>query len=55
MWAIVENGYLSQLVSEDFEPNETTFNYVLAESFFGPTRQLLLYFPSEKVYLASSV
>jgi two-component system phosphate regulon sensor histidine kinase PhoR len=55
MWAIVENGYLSQLVSEDFEPNETTFNYVLAESFFGPTRQLLLYFPSEKVYLARSV
>ena len=54
-WAIVENGYLSQLVSEDFEPNQTTFNYVLAESFFGPTRQLLLYFPSEKIYLAKSV
>ena len=54
-WAIVENGYLSQLVSEDFEPNHTTFNYVLAESFFGPTRQLLLYFPSEKIYLAKSV
>ena len=54
-WAIVENGYLSQLVSEDFEPNQTAFDYVLAESFFGPTRQLLLYFPSEKIYLAKSV
>ena len=54
-WAIIENGYLSQLVSKDFEPNQTAFNYVLAESFFGPTRQLLLYFPSEKIYLAKSV
>ncbi|MAZ96039.1 MAG: hypothetical protein CMP53_00795 [Flavobacteriales bacterium] len=54
-WAIVENGYLSQLVSQEFEPGQTTFNYVLAESFFGPTRQLLLYFPSERVYLARSV
>lgn len=54
-WAIVENGYLSNLVSEEFDPNLTTFNYVLAESFFGPTRQLLLYFPSEKFYLAKRV
>jgi two-component system, OmpR family, phosphate regulon sensor histidine kinase PhoR len=54
-WAIVENGYLSQLGSQEFEPGQTTFNYVLAESFFGPTRQLLLYFPSERVYLARSV
>ena len=54
-WAIVENGYLSNLASAEFDPNLTTFNYVLAESFFGPTRQLLLYFPSEKFYLARRV
>mgnify|MGYP001085412279 CR=1 FL=1 len=54
-WAIVENGYLSNLVSKEFDPNLTTFNYVLAESFFGPTRQLLLYFPAEKFYLAKRV
>lgn len=54
-WAIVENGYLSSLATTDFDPQKTTFNYVLAESFFGPTRQLLLYFPSEKFYLARRV
>lgn len=54
-WAVVENGYLSPLGSEGFEPQKATFNYVLAESFFGPTRQLLLYFPSEKFYLARRV
>lgn len=55
VWAVVENGYLSSLVSDDFDPQQVTFNYVLAESFFGPTRQLLLYFPSEKFYLARRV
>ncbi len=54
-WAVVENGYLSPLASEGFDPKSATFNYVLAESFFGPTRQLLLYFPSEKFYLARRV
>jgi len=54
-WAIVENGYLSSLTSAEFDPKSATFNYVLAESFFGPTRQLLLYFPSEKFYLARRV
>lgn len=54
-WAVVENGYLSPLGSEGFEPQKASFNYILAESFFGPTRQLLLYFPSEKFYLARRV
>ncbi|HBB80438.1 MAG TPA: hypothetical protein DCZ98_01275, partial [Cryomorphaceae bacterium] len=55
VWALIENGYLSTLTSEGFDPEKVTFNYVLAESFFGPTRQLLLYFPSEKFYLAKRV
>jgi signal transduction histidine kinase len=54
-WAVAENGYLSSLRSEDFDVNSVTFNFVLAESFFGPTRQLLMYFPSEKMYLARRV
>ena len=54
-WAVVENGYLSPLASAGFQAQKATFNYVLAESFFGPTRQLLLYFPSEKFYLARRV
>jgi signal transduction histidine kinase len=54
-WAIVENGYISDLYTNDFEPSKVTFNYVLAESFFGPSRQLLLYFPSEKFFLAKRV
>jgi two-component system, OmpR family, phosphate regulon sensor histidine kinase PhoR len=55
VWALIENGYLSTLTSEGFDPQKVTFNYVLSESFFGPTRQLLLYFPSEKFYLAKRV
>lgn len=43
-WAVVENGYLSPLASVGFQAQKATFNYVLAESFFGPTRQLLLFF-----------
>ncbi len=55
VWALIENGYLSTLTSAGFDPQKVTFNYVLSESFFGPTRQLLLYFPSEKFYLARRV
>ena len=35
-WAVVENGYITQLATEDFVAKNATFNYVLAESFFGP-------------------
>jgi two-component system phosphate regulon sensor histidine kinase PhoR len=54
-WAIVENGYLNSLISDAFATDKVSYNFVLAESFFGPTRQLLLYFPSGKFYLASRV
>lgn len=54
-WAVVENGYLTSLSTKDFKPSDVSFNYVLAESFFGPTRQLVLYFPGEKFYLARRV
>ena len=54
-WAVAENGYLTSLMSPSFQVNEVSFNYVLEESFFGPTRQLLLYFPSEHLYLAKRV
>jgi len=54
-WAIAENGYLSSLSSEGFDVQLVTFNYVIAESFFGPSRQLLLYFPKEGFYLAKRV
>lgn len=54
-WAVVENGYFTSLKSGGFEPAKASFNYVLAESFFGPTRQLLLYFPGESFYLARRV
>lgn len=54
-WALVENGYFTQLGTEDFVAKNATFNYVLAESFFGPTRQLLIYFPRERFYLAMRV
>ncbi len=55
MWSVVENGYLSTLTTEGFNPQLVKFNYVLAESFFGPTRQLLLYFPREGFFLAKRV
>lgn len=55
MWSVVENGYLSTLTTEGFDPQLVKFNYVLAESFFGPTRQLLLYFPREGFFLAKRV
>ena len=54
-WAIVENGYLNSLISDAFATDKVSYNFVLAESFFGPTRQLLMYFPSGKFYLASRV
>ena len=54
-WAVVENGYLNSLISDAFTTDKVTYNFVLAESFFGPTRQLLMYFPSGKFYLASRV
>ena len=54
-WAIVENGYLNSLLSDAFTTDKVAYNFVLAESFFGPTRQLLMYFPSGKFYLASRV
>ena len=54
-WAIVENGYLNSLISDAFTTDKVAYNFVLAESFFGPTRQLLMYFPSGKFYLASRV
>jgi len=54
-WAIVENGYLNSLLSDVFTTDKVAYNFVLAESFFGPTRQLLMYFPSGKFYLASRV
>ena len=54
-WAIVENGYLNSLLSDAFSTDKVAYNFVLAESFFGPTRQLLMYFPSGKFYLASRV
>ena len=54
-WAIVENGYLNSLISDAFATGKVSYNFVLAESFFGPTRQLLMYFPSGKFYLASRV
>lgn len=55
MWSVVENGYLSTLTTEEFDPQLVKFNYVLAESFFGPTRQFLLYFPREGFFLAKRV
>ncbi|NDH77765.1 MAG: hypothetical protein EBY63_02905, partial [Flavobacteriia bacterium] len=55
MWSVVENGYLSTLTTEGFDPQLVKFNYVLAESFFGPTRQFLLYFPREGFFLAKRV
>ena len=54
-WSVVENGYLSTLTSDEFDPKLVKYNYVLAESFFGPTRQLLLYFPREGFFLAKRV
>jgi len=54
-WAVVENGYISGLRMNEFDVNQTVYNFVLSESFFGPTRQLLLYFPSGEYYLARKV
>jgi two-component system phosphate regulon sensor histidine kinase PhoR len=54
-WAIAENGYLSSLSSEAFDVQLVTFNYIIAESFFGPSRQLLIYFPKEGFFLAKRV
>lgn len=54
-WSIVENGYLSSLTSSDFDTEQVKFNYILAESFIGPSRQLLLYFPGEGFFLAKRV
>ena len=54
-WSVVENGYLSSLTSADFDPQQVKFNYILAESFIGPSRQLLMYFPGEGFYLAKKV
>ena len=55
LWAVVENGYVSGLRMNEFDVNQTVYNFVLSESFFGPTRQLLLYFPSGEYYLARKV
>jgi len=55
LWSVVENGYLSNLTTEGFDPKLVKFNYVLEESFFGPTRQFLLYFPREGFFLAKRV
>jgi len=55
LWAVVENGYISGLRMNEFDVNQTVYNFVLSESFFGPTRQLLVYFPSGEYYLARKV
>lgn len=55
IWALVENGYISGLRMNEFDVNQTVYNFVLSESFFGPTRQLLLYFPSGEYYLIKNV
>ena len=54
-WSVVENGRMSPLTSPDFNPDQVNFIYTLAESFIGPSRQLLMYFPGEGFYLAKKV